>query len=89
VEKKIAEAYYASKDWKNAYAYFTRVPIDELKPEEKNNLFRALFFSHSKEERKSELQKFALTTNEKDYYMVIDTCSNGIDPCIASILSYS
>lgn len=89
VEKKIAEAYYASKDWKNAYAYFTRVPIDELKLEEKKNLFRALFFSHSKEERKSELQKFALTTNEKDYYMIIDTCSNGTEPCIASISSYS
>jgi tetratricopeptide (TPR) repeat protein len=89
IEKKIAEAYYASKDWSNAYLYFTRVPIKELKEDEKNKMFHALFFDSSRIERASELQKFSLGTGETEYYKILDICSVGIEPCIESLTSYS
>lgn len=89
IEKKIAEAYYASKDWSNAYAYFTLVPITELKEDEKKKMFHALFFDKTSAEHLSELQKFSLWTGETEYYRVLDICSIGIDPCLESLNSYS
>jgi hypothetical protein len=38
VKKKIAHAYFLQKNWKNAYTYYSQVPLAELKDEEKKEL---------------------------------------------------
>ncbi len=89
VEKKIANAYFAKKDWGNAYTNFTRVPISELKDDEKKKMFHALFFNEGEFDRLGELTKFPLLPWELEHYQIVDACYGSIDACIERILAYS
>ncbi len=89
VEKKIAEAYFAKKDWGNAYTTFIKVPIGELKEEERKKMFHSLFFNEGELNRMGELAKFSLTPSETEYYRIVDTCYGAIDDCIVKILAHS
>ncbi len=86
VLKKIARAYFLLKDWKNAYVYFVRVPVSELKDSEKKEMFQALFFDDaSSTNRKIELERIPVNTVEKTYYTLINDCFIWITECIGFI----
>lgn len=86
VLKKIARAYFLLKDWKNAYAYFVRVPVSELKDSEKKEMFQSLFFDDASfVNRKIELERIPVNTIEKTYYTLINDCFVWITECIGSI----
>lgn len=89
IQKKLAHAYFANKDWVNAYEMFVKVPTWELKNEDKRNMFRALFFEESELDRIWELQKFSLGTGELEYYRIVDTCYGWIEVCIGAISAFT
>lgn len=87
--KKIATAYFWLKDWQNAYAYFVRVPISELSEEEISYMIASLFYDENHFDRYTELQKFAFTTHQKDFYEMMDACYYGIDGCADKLWNYA
>ena len=89
LQKKIWHAYYAKKDWTNAYAAYIRTPIWELSDSEKVELLSALFFDESQLDRMGEVSKIELWTGEVDIYSTVSICYSGIHNCIVHIESYS
>lgn len=86
--KKIGDAYLGLKDWKNAYAHYVRVPLSELKKEDRENMIAALFALSDTYDRKTELQKFSFTENEKKYYNTMNECYLGIEHCVDILWNY-
>ncbi len=86
--QKIAKAYYGLKDWKNAYAYFVRVPISELTEEEISDMILSLFYSENAYDRTTELQKFAFTEHQREYYEIMSSCYFGIETCADKLWNY-
>jgi len=75
VLRKIGHAYFLLKDWKNAFSYFVRVPISELKDSEKKEMFQSLFFEDaSSTNRKIELERIPVNPIEKTYYTLVNDC---------------
>ena len=89
VRRKLAHAYYLTKNWKNAYDAYAKVPINELKSEEYVELFQSLFFDDARPDRLIELSKYTIDTDTRDYYSIIDTCYSGIHNCIVTIETYT
>lgn len=89
IQKKIGNIYFQKKDWKNAYDFYIKVPIAELKENERSQMLSALFFDESQLDRMGELARMPTWTGEKDYFQIIDVCYTGIHNCIVSIQSYS
>jgi tetratricopeptide (TPR) repeat protein len=89
IKRKIAHTYYLLRDWKNAYSYYSAVPIFDLKENDRNELFRSLFFDESRLDRIWELSRYDLDVMNRDYYKIVDTCYSGIHNCIVSIESYT
>lgn len=87
--KKIAKAYFGLKDWKNAYAYFVRVPISELSEEEISEMILSLFYSEHSYDRGVELQKFAFTDHQREYYEIMNFCYYGIETCADKLWNYA
>ena len=89
IRRKIAHAYYLTRNWKDAYANYARVPLRELKETEYNELFQSLFFDDSRPDRLTELSRYELDTTTREYYQAIDTCYSGIHNCIVTIEAYT
>lgn len=87
--RKIATAYFQLKDWKNSYAYFVRVPLSELTTEEQSNMILALFYLDNEYDRAKELQKFAFTDLQKEYYSTLNACYAGIEKCADILWNYT
>lgn len=79
IEKKLAEAYYRTKDWTNSYEYFNKVPFSELKDKEKEDLFHALLFDDSRTDQLIELKKYPLDIKDIEYYTMLHTCTESIE----------
>lgn len=88
IRRKIAHAYYQSRNWRDAYMNYARVPISELKENEYNELFVSLFADEARPDRLTELAKYTLDVPTRDYYQMIDTCYSGIHNCIVGIEWY-
>lgn len=89
MEKKVAEAYFRLKNWSSAYEHFSKIPIGELKKDEKKKMFSALFFQDTELNRNQEIQKFSLEPGELEYFTIIDTCYKSTDECVKNIQSYT
>jgi tetratricopeptide (TPR) repeat protein len=89
VKKKIAHAYFLQRNWKSAYSYFLQVPIAELKVTEKKELLGSLFFDETQPDRLGEMSKFAFSSEQKEYYKIVDVCYSGVHNCIVAIQGYS
>jgi tetratricopeptide (TPR) repeat protein len=89
IQKKIAHAYALQRDWKNSYDYYSRVPMTELAPLERNEMISALFFDDSRVDRLGELDHIQMTSGELEYARMIDTCYTGIHDCVVSIIAYT
>ncbi len=89
VKKKIAHVYALLKNWSKSYSSYIEVPLDELSEEEKDELFRSLFFDENLYDRLGEMNKLSLSTGSLEYYQTIDTCYTGIHNCIVTIEAYT
>ena len=89
IRRKIAHAYYQTRNWRDAYLNYARVPITELKETELKELFASLFLDDARPDRLTELSKYTLDVGVRDYYQIIDTCYSGIHNCIVSIDAYT
>jgi tetratricopeptide (TPR) repeat protein len=89
IQKKIAHAYILQRDWKNAYHYYTRVPVSELTQLEQREMLSALFFDDGQLDRLGELDRIGFATGELEYARMIDICYTGIHDCVISLTSYS
>lgn len=89
IKRKLAHTYYLLRDWKNAYKYYSGVPIFDLKDNERNELFGALFFDDTRSDYITELARYDLDANNLDYYRIVDICYTGIHNCIVNIESYT
>lgn len=87
--KKIANAYFQLKDWKNAYAFFVKVPISELSEEEVSTMISSLFYSENAYDRGIELQKFAFSEWQKEYYEIMNSCYFGVEKCADVLWNYA
>lgn len=85
IRRKIAHAYYLTRNWRDAYMNYARVPISELKESEYGELFQSLFADDARPDRLTELAKYTLDAPTRDYYQMIDTCYSGIHNCIVVI----
>lgn len=72
--KKIANAYFLLKNWEKAYSYYVRVPLSELTEEDQSNMILSLFYREDAIDKNNELQKFAFTDEQKDFYNVMTRC---------------
>lgn len=89
LHRKIAEAYFLLKDWKNAYLHFVYVPLDELGPENQKNMIFSLFYDENFLQKKDELLKLKLTNEQKEYYNTIAECYLSIENCLTLLENYS
>ncbi len=89
IRRKIAHAYYQSRNWRDAYTNYARVPLSELKENEYSELFQSLFADDTRLDRITELSKYILDTPTREYYQHIDICYSGIHNCIVSIETYT
>jgi tetratricopeptide (TPR) repeat protein len=85
IRRKIAHAYYLSRNWRDAYMNYARVPISELREDEYSELFQSLFADDARPDRLTELARYTLDTPTRDYYQTIDICYSGIHNCIVTI----
>lgn len=88
LHKKTANAYFAMKNWWEAYKHFLQVPILEMSEAEKNDMFLALFYDENRSDRATELQKFNVATGTLDYYTTLSYCYSWFDDCINHIEAY-
>ncbi len=89
IRRKIAHAYYLTRNWRDAYMNYARVPLRELKETEYSELFQSLFFDDNRPDRLTELSRYELDATTREYYQMIDTCYSGIHNCIVTIESYT
>ncbi len=89
IRRKIAHAYYLTRNWNDAYNNYAKVPLTELKESEYKELFQSLFFDDVRPDRNIELVRYQLDRSTRDYYQIIDTCYSGIHNCITSIEAYT
>lgn len=89
IRRKIAHAYYLTRNWKDAYNNYSRVPISELKDTEYSELFSSLFFDETRLDRIAELARYDLDIPTREYYQTIDICYSGIHNCIVTIEAYT
>ncbi len=89
IKRKIAHTYYLLKDWKNAYSYYSRVPVLDLKDNEKNELFQSLLFDDTRSDYLIELARYDINSEDSDYYKIVNTCYTNIHNCIVSIEWYT
>ena len=89
IRRKIAHAYYQSRNWRDAYVNYARVPLSELKENEYSELFQSLFADDTRLDRLTELGKYTLDTPTREYYQHIDICYSGIHNCIVGIEAYT
>ena len=57
LKKKVANIYFSMKQWSEAYILSIQVPLSELSTEERENLYRSLFFDDTRSDRLTELSK--------------------------------
>lgn len=86
--KKVADAYFGLKDWKNAYAHYVRVPLSELSEKDKQNMIASLFALPDSLDRKLELQKFSFSEGEKEYYNAMSECYIVFQNCLDIFWNY-
>ena len=86
--KKVADAYFGLKDWKNAYAHYVRVPLSELSEKDKENMIASLFAVPDSLDRKTELQKFSFQEDEKQYYLAMSECYVVFQNCLDIFWNY-
>lgn len=89
VRRKIAHIYYLMRDWRNAYDYYVKIPITELKENEQKELFHSLFFDDMRWDRLSEVSRYTIDPMSREYYQTIDVCYSGIHNCIVTLEWYS
>jgi tetratricopeptide (TPR) repeat protein len=89
IRRKIAHAYYLTRNWQDAYTNYARVPIWELREDEYNELFTSLFFDDARPDRLTELARYQIDIPTREYYQMIDTCYSGIHNCIVTIEAYT
>jgi tetratricopeptide (TPR) repeat protein len=89
IKRKIAHTYYILKDWKNAYKYYSWLPLVDLKEADKNELFQSLLFDDSRSDTITEMSRYELDSMSSDYYNAINICYTGIHNCIVNIQSYT
>ena len=89
IRRKMAHAYYQTRNWPNAYDNYARVPIAELNEMEYGELFASLFADDARPDRLTELARYTLDAGTREYYQIIDTCYSGIHNCIVGINSYT
>lgn len=89
LKKKVANIYFSMKQWSNAYMLYIQVPLSELNREERENLYRSLFFDDARSDRIAELAKIPGEPEEIAYYTLIDTCYTGIHNCVVAIEGHS
>jgi hypothetical protein len=66
--------YFQKKDWTNAYAYYVKVPVKELKENERSDMLAALFFDETQMDRMGEVSRIPLSSDEKDFFTIVNTC---------------
>lgn len=89
IRRKIAHAYYLTRNWKDAYVNYARVPLRELKETEYSELFQSLFFDDNRPDRLTELSRYEIDIATREYYQTIDICYSGIHNCIVTIEAYT
>ena len=89
LHRKIAQAYFLLKNWRKAYLHYIFVPLSELSESDQKNMLLALFYDEHFSDKKTELQKFQLTSEQSDYYGILAECYEGIEKCIEKISNYS
>jgi tetratricopeptide (TPR) repeat protein len=89
IRRKIAHAYYLSRNWRDAYTNYAHVPISELREDEYKELFQSLFADAERPDRLTELAKYTIDTPTREYYQMIDACYSGIHNCIITIEWYT
>ncbi len=89
IKRKIAHTYYILRDWKNAYKYYSWLPLIDLKDTDKNELFQSLLFDDTRSDTLAEMGRYELDSVTSDYYNAINICYTGIHNCIVNIESYS
>ena len=89
LKKKVANIYFSMKQWSEAYILSIQVPLSELSTEERENLYRSLFFDDTRSDRLTELSKIPWDPDDREYYTLIDTCYTGIHNCVVTLEAYS
>ncbi len=88
LEKKIASIYFDLKDFKNAYNYYLKIPINEINNEETKKMLFSLMYTNN-EYTKEDLKNLNISNENKDYYSLVYDCYSGITNCVNTIKSYS
>lgn len=89
LERKIAVAYIALKNWTQAYQHFTRTPFLDLSADDRFSLLSALFLMDQMTSHHEELQKFPLSPEDHEYFSTLAECFSGGERCIEVLSSYT
>lgn len=88
--RKIANVYYESKKWSEAYTYYSKVDyVKDLSDTEKSQMLESLIFDETITDTRAIIENLPLSQEQLDYYKTIDTCHTGIHNCIITVLAYS
>ncbi len=60
VRKKIAHVYFLLKNWSRSYSEYSQIHISELTDDERDELFRAMFFDETLFDRIGELSRYSI-----------------------------
>lgn len=89
VERKIGQTYFELKDYQNAFKYFVRVSYVDLADEEKAQFISSLLFSDQIADKKAELKKIPLSSDEQEYYGFVSVCQTNTHDCVTGLQAYT
>jgi tetratricopeptide (TPR) repeat protein len=89
IAKKIAHVYFLKKDWKNAFAFYKKVPLSELKDEEKKEMTTSLFFDETQLDRIGAINQIFTNPEDREYYRMVNDCYGGIHVCTQWLSAYT
>ncbi len=90
---KVANVYFKQKDWVNAYIYFSKISEHDILPEDRELLYKSLYFNDSITDKRKALNAVQDTwtgaEGRKNYYRILEACYSGIHNCVVTLESYS
>jgi len=89
LKRKMANIYYAMKQWNEAYQLYIQVPFDDMSLDEQYQLYTSLFFNTEVSNRISELTRILGAPEVTEYYTMVDTCYTGIHNCVVALEAYT
>ena len=87
LERKIANVYFADKNWSESYSYFQNLSFRELPSEEQDKYIESLLFDETEHDTRSTLERTVIDQGKLEYYKAMDTCHTGIHNCIITIMA--